>query len=235
MLRVRSLNQYYGQSHVLRDVDFEVKEAEIHCLMGRNGVGKTTLVKSLLALVPAQADELRLGARDLREERVEARVDLGMGYVPQGRMIFPDLTVGENLELALRPRALATVPTPGPDLSLVYEFFPVLNEMRERRGGDLSGGQQQQLAIGRALLTQPRLLILDEPCEGIQPNIVSLIGSVLERLRDDMQMSILLIEQKLPFARRYADRFSLMDRGQIVVGGPIAELNDQLVDEYLTV
>lgn len=235
MLKVRALNQYYGQSHVLRNVALEVAESEIHCLMGRNGVGKTTLVKALLGLVPAQAEALSLATQDLRTKRVESRVDLGMGYVPQGRMIFPDLSVGENLELALTRRALSSATPTVLDLSLVHEFFPVLREMRERRGGDLSGGQQQQLAIGRALLTQPRLLILDEPCEGIQPNIVSLIGSVLERLRDEMQISILLIEQKLPFARRYADRFSLMDRGQIVAGGPIEALNDQLVDEFLTV
>ncbi|MEM6300463.1 MAG: urea ABC transporter ATP-binding subunit UrtE [Pseudomonadota bacterium] len=235
MLKVRALNQHYGQSHVLRNVALEVAESEIHCLMGRNGVGKTTLVKALLGLVPAQAEALSLATQDLRTERVESRVDLGMGYVPQGRMIFPDLSVGENLELALTRRALSSATPTVLDLSLVHDFFPVLREMRERRGGDLSGGQQQQLAIGRALLTQPRLLILDEPCEGIQPNIVSLIGSVLERLRDEMQISILLIEQKLPFARRYADRFSLMDRGQIVAGGPIEALNDQLVDEFLTV
>ena len=141
MLKVRALNQYYGQSHVLRNVALEVAESEIHCLMGRNGVGKTTFVKALLGLVPAQAEALSLATQDLRTERVESRVDLGMGYVPQGRMIFPDLSVGENLELALTRRALSSATPTVLDLSLVHEFFPVLREMRERRGGDLSGGQ----------------------------------------------------------------------------------------------
>lgn len=231
MLSVRRLNQFYGASHTLRGVDLTVEDGRIFCLMGRNGVGKTTLLNTVLGLLPADSGEITLGDQVIDGLPTERRVRQGIAYVPQGRMIFPDLTVSENLRLALaggRTRA-ATIP------DQIFEFFPVLADMAGRRGGDLSGGQQQQLAIGRALVLEPRILLLDEPCEGIQPNIVQLIGDVIQRLRTEQGLSVLLVEQKLPFARAVADDFAIMDRGSIVAGGAMNELSESLVAEYLTV
>lgn len=231
MLNIHALNQFYGASHTLREVSFSVEAGRICCLMGRNGVGKTTLLNTLLGLLPAQSGTLSLNGDSIAELATEDRVRQGIGVVPQGRMIFPDLTVGENLETALAARkdGLRQIP------DRVFEYFPVLAEMLERRGGDLSGGQQQQLAIGRALVTGPRLLLLDEPCEGIQPNIVELIGNVLQRLRSEEGMTILLVEQKLRFARAVGDEFVIMDRGSVVATGAMDTLTDEIVDEHLTV
>ena len=231
MLRVQGLHQYYGASHTLRDVTFSVDEGRICCLMGRNGVGKTTLLNTVLGLLPAREGGVTLGGTSLDDLSTEDRVRRGIGVVPQGRMIFPDLTVGENLETALAARSDGVRRVP----DQVFEYFPVLSDMLDRRGGDLSGGQQQQLAIGRALVTAPRLLLLDEPCEGIQPNIVDLIGNVLRRLRSEEGMTILLVEQKLPFARAVGDEFVIMDRGSVVATGAMESLSDDLVDEHLTV
>jgi urea transport system ATP-binding protein len=234
VLSVRGLDQFYGDSHTLRGVDLSVGEGRIFCLLGRNGVGKTSLLNSLLGVVDVRRGELFLGGERIDGLGTEARVRRGMGYVPQGRMIFPDLTVRENLMLATagrRPGGGAATDA----LDRVHGYFPVLEAMARRRGGDLSGGQQQQLAIGRALMVGPRLLLLDEPCEGVQPNIVQLIGATLERLRDEEGMTILLVEQKLPFARAVADDFAIMDRGRIVAGGAMADLDDALVDEHLSV
>lgn len=231
MLTIDGLNQYYGASHTLRDLSLSVDASQIFCVMGRNGVGKTTLLNTLLGLLPAASGSLRLAGTSLDGMPTERRVRCGIGYVPQGRMIFPDLTVTENLQVATAGRADGSAHIP----ERIYEYFPVLHDMGQRRGGDLSGGQQQQLAIGRALVLEPKLLLLDEPCEGIQPNIVQLIGDVLKRLRDEEEMTIVLVEQKLPFARSVADRFAIMDRGSVVAGGDIASLSDNLVDEYLTV
>ncbi|MEC9364688.1 MAG: ATP-binding cassette domain-containing protein, partial [Pseudomonadota bacterium] len=177
MLSIRGLNQLYGGSHILWDIDLDIPRGSVTCLMGRNGMGKTTLLKCVMGLLPAATGEIRLGEDDLRKRPAEARATLGVGYVPQGREIFPRLTVEENLRLSL----LAGRAKPGA-LDRIYETFPVLRQMTKRRGGDLSGGQQQQLAIGRALLLDPQLLILDEPCEGIQPNIVHDIGELILRL-----------------------------------------------------
>ena len=231
MLSVQGLHQYYGASHTLRDVTFTVDEGRICCLMGRNGVGKTTLLNTVLGLLPAREGGVTLGGTSLDDLSTEDRVRQGIGVVPQGRMIFPDLTVGENLETALAARSDGVRQVP----DRVFEYFPVLSDMLDRRGGDLSGGQQQQLAIGRALVTAPRLLLLDEPCEGIQPNIVDLIGNVLRRLRSEEGMTILLVEQKLPFARAVGDEFVIMDRGSVVATGAMESLSDELVDEHLTV
>ncbi|MEM8490683.1 MAG: urea ABC transporter ATP-binding subunit UrtE [Pseudomonadota bacterium] len=231
MLKVRGLNQYYGASHTLRDINLDIGAGEIRCVLGRNGVGKTTLVRSLMGLLQSTADELSLEGLPMQESRTEHRVHSGFGYVPQGRMIFPDLTVQENLEVVGGARKIHAAFGE----ELIFELFPVLKDMRTRRGGDLSGGQQQQLAIARALLTHPKLLCLDEPCEGIQPNIVQLIGSALRRLRDEFGVAMLLIEQKLPFAREYADTFSLMDRGTVVAEGPMEDLDKQLVQRHLGV
>ncbi|MEM1403507.1 MAG: urea ABC transporter ATP-binding subunit UrtE [Pseudomonadota bacterium] len=231
MLSVQGLHQYYGASHTLRDVTFSVDEGRICCLMGRNGVGKTTLLNTVLGLLPARDGSVTLGGAPLDDFSTEDRVRRGIGVVPQGRMIFPDLTVGENLEAALAARSDGARRVP----DRVFEYFPVLLDMLNRRGGDLSGGQQQQLAIGRALVTAPSLLLLDEPCEGIQPNIVDLIGNALRRLRSEEGMTILLVEQKLPFARAVGDEFVIMDRGSVVASGAMDSLSDELVDQHLTV
>ncbi|MBB3182795.1 urea transport system ATP-binding protein [Halomonas fontilapidosi] len=232
MLTIDGLNQFYGESHTLWDLDLSVPTAECTCVMGRNGVGKTTLMKSIMGEVSLASGSIRYADDiELTRRRVEERSRLGIGYVPQGRQIFPLLTVEENLRTGLAARAdgLKRIP------SRVYELFPVLDEMKHRRGGDLSGGQQQQLAIGRALVLEPRLLILDEPGEGIQPNIVAQIGAVIRRLIQEDGLSVLLVEQKLPFARQYADRFMIMDRGRPMARGSIDELSDALIKEHLTV
>ena len=231
MLSVDKLNQYYGESHILRDLSLEVPAGRCTCVMGRNGVGKTTLLKTVMGEVAARSGAIRFDGEELLKRRPEARAGLGIGYVPQGRQIFATLSVEENLRIGLPARRDRQRRIP----ERIYELFPVLNEMRHRRGGDLSGGQQQQLAIGRALVLDPRLLILDEPGEGIQPNIVAQIGEVIRRLNREDGLTVLLVEQKLPFARRYADRFMIMDRGQAVAGGDIAELSDDLIKRHLTV
>ncbi|TLF46163.1 urea ABC transporter ATP-binding subunit UrtE [Halomonas urmiana] len=232
MLAIESLDQYYGESHTLWDLDLEVPTGQCTCVMGRNGVGKTTLMKSIMGEVAVASGSIRYADDvELTRCRVEDRPRLGIGYVPQGRQIFPLLTVEENLRtgLAARGDGLKCIP------ERVYELFPVLEEMKHRRGGDLSGGQQQQLAIGRALVLEPRLLILDEPGEGIQPNIVTQIGEVIRRLIREDGLTVLLVEQKLPFARKYADRFVIMDRGRPMARGEIGELSEALIREHLTV
>ncbi len=231
MLKIEQLNQYYGQSHTLWDLDLEVPEGQCSVLMGRNGVGKTTLLQCIMDLLPVRSGSMQYAGSDLLRVGAEQRAGLGIGYVPQGRQIFPLLSVEENLQIGLPARRDGIRRVPG----FIFELFPVLREMLGRRGGDLSGGQQQQLAIGRALVTDPRLLILDEPTEGIQPNIVAEIGSIVRRLNREMGLTVLLVEQKLPFARKVADRFCLLDRGRAVAGGAMAELSDELIHQYLTV
>ncbi len=235
MLAIEKLNQFYGESHTLWDLDLDVPTGQCTCVMGRNGVGKTTLLKAVMGEVTVKSGELRYTAEageiELTKKAIEARSRLGIGYVPQGRQIFPLLTVEENLRtgLAARSDGLKKIP------ERVYELFPVLKEMKNRRGGDLSGGQQQQLAIGRALVIEPKLLILDEPGEGIQPNIVAQIGQVIRQLINEDGLTVLLVEQKLPFARKYADRFVIMDRGRPVAKGEISELSNELIKQHLTV
>jgi len=231
MLNVEKLNQFYGESHTLWDLDLDAPEGKVTCLMGRNGVGKTTLLQCIMGLLPVRDGAIRFEGRDIVREAAERRAGHGIGYVPQGRQIFPLLTVEENLQIGLPARSDKARDIPG----FIYELFPVLKDMRARRGGDLSGGQQQQLAIGRALVIDPKLLILDEPTEGIQPNIVHEIGDIIRRLSQEMGLTVLLVEQKLPFARRVADTFCILDRGRAVARGEIGELDDDLVREYLTV
>lgn len=231
MLEIAALNQYYRASHTLRDVSLSVPEGLCTCLMGRNGVGKTTLLDCIMGLLPVRSGQISYDGTTLTDRTAEYRPRHGIGYVPQGRMIFPQLTVAENLAIGLpasRPRQRRV---PGS----IYELFPVLREMAGRRGGDLSGGQQQQLAIGRALVLNPKVLILDEPCEGIQPNIVDQIGDVIQHLNKTENLTVLLVEQKLPFARRVADNFAVMDRGCIVASGDMSNLNDELINEYLRI
>lgn len=231
MLQVTQLNQFYGESHTLWDLDVDIPKGQCTCIMGRNGVGKTTFVQSVMGLLPIQSGSMLFEGQDMAKLSAEKRAGLGIGYVPQGRQIFPLLTVEENLKVGLSSRRDKIRHVP----DFIYEMFPVLKEMLNRRGGDLSGGQQQQLAIGRALVLDPTLLILDEPTEGIQPNIVHEIGDIINRLNKEIGLTVLLVEQKLPITRRVADNFVILDRGRSVAKGEIAELNDELVKEYLTV
>jgi urea transport system ATP-binding protein len=231
MLAVKGVNQSYGGSHTLWDIDVTVPAGSRTCVMGRNGVGKTTLLKCVMGLLPVTSGEIRFDGTALQNLPAEARARLGIGYVPQGREIFATLTVEENLSVGLgvRRKGARTIPP------LVFELFPGLKRMLARRGGDLSGGQQQQLAIGRALVLEPTLLILDEPTEGIQPNIVHEIGDAILKLNQATGMTILLVEQKLPFARRVATHFYVVEKGRAVASGPIADLTDQVVRERLSV
>jgi urea transport system ATP-binding protein len=231
MLTIAALNQSYGSSHTLWDVALQVPDGSRTCLLGRNGMGKSTLLKCVMGLLPSSSGCLEFAGTDLRRLPAEARARLGIGYVPQGREIFSHLTVEENLRVGLgvRPGGPRAIPP------LVFELFPVLARMLRRRGGDLSGGQQQQLAIGRALVLDPRLLILDEPTEGIQPNIVHEIGDAILRLNEERGVTILLVEQKLPFARRIATGFHIFEKGRAVAGGGIAELTDDVVRRHLSV
>src|SRR5918995_6271171 len=223
---VEGLNQYYGGSHILRDVAFEVPAGQVTALLGRNGVGKTTLLKTLMGLVPARTGRIAFGEKDLTRAKPYERARAGLGYVPQGREIFPRLTVEENLRMAFSANKI-----PG----RVFELFPVLQQMLRRRGGDLSGGQQQQLAIGRALAMQPRLLILDEPTEGIQPSIIKEIERAIRALAATGEMAILLVEQYYDFARSLADQYLVMERGEIVARGRGADMDADGVRRLLTV
>ncbi|MDM2910586.1 urea ABC transporter ATP-binding subunit UrtE [Citrobacter portucalensis] len=216
MLQVKELNQYYGGSHILRGVSFDARIGEVTCLLGRNGVGKTTLLKCLMGLIPARSGSVLWQDKNVTHWKPHQRVRAGVAYVPQGRDIFPRLTVEENLLLGLS-RFSAPEARHVPDD--IYALFPVLQEMKHRRGGDLSGGQQQQLAIGRALASRPQLLILDEPTEGIQPSVIKEIGQVISQLAHRGDMAILLVEQFYDFAQQLADKYLLMSRGSIIQSG----------------
>ncbi|MFP1898722.1 urea ABC transporter ATP-binding subunit UrtE [Lonsdalea quercina] len=216
MLQVSELNQYYGGSHILRGLSFEARPGEITCLLGRNGVGKTTLLKCLMGLIPAKSGEIRWQDRVINHRKSHQRVQAGIAYVPQGREIFPRLTVEENLLMGLARFSGAQARSAPEE---IYRLFPVLKEMKARRGGDLSGGQQQQLAIGRALACRPQFLILDEPTEGIQPSVIKEIGAVIRQLSLRGDMGILLVEQFYDFAAALADRYLVMSRGEIVQRG----------------
>ncbi len=216
MLQVKELNQYYGGSHILRGVNFEARIGGVTCLLGRNGVGKTTLLKCLMGLIPARSGSVLWQEKNVTQWKPHQRVRAGVAYVPQGRDIFPRLTVEENLLLGLS-RFSAPEARHVPDD--IYALFPVLQEMKHRRGGDLSGGQQQQLAIGRALASRPQLLILDEPTEGIQPSVIKEIGQVISQLAHRGDMAILLVEQFYDFAEQLADKYLLMSRGSIIQSG----------------
>ena len=230
MLTVGNLNQYYGGSHILRDVAFDVPDGKCTALLGRNGVGKTTLLKCLMGLLPIRTGDIRLGDHSIASLPPYARAALGLGYVPQGREIFPRLTVGENLQMGLATQKRGTG-VPG----FIFEMFPVLKDMLNRRGGDLSGGQQQQLAIGRALTLRPKLLILDEPTEGIQPSIIKDIERAIRRLAAEGEMAILLVEQYYDFARSLADRYVVLSRGEVIKSGRGQDMDADDVRSCLTV
>ena len=232
MLTVTNLNQYYGSSHTLRDVSFDVPTGKVTALLGRNGVGKTTLLKCLMGVLPARSGTVSFDGQDITAMPSHLRVRSGIGYVPQGREIFPRLTVEENLlmGLASKPNGAARdIPAE------IFEMFPVLKQMLRRRGGDLSGGQQQQLAIGRALVMKPKLLILDEPTEGIQPSIIKEIERVIHGLSERGDMAILLVEQYFDFARELADQFVILRRGEIVKRGLGSEMNADSLRSFLIV
>ena len=230
-LTITGVNQFYGGSHTLWDVDLAVPAGARMCLMGRNGMGKTTLLKCIMGLQTVRTGGVAFDGNDLLKLPAEQRARLGIGYVPQGREIFSHLTVEENLRVGLGVRKNGPRSIP----SRIFDLFPVLKKMLGRRGGDLSGGQQQQLAIGRALVLEPKLLILDEPTEGIQPNIVHEIGDIVLRLNKEEGLTVLLVEQKLPFARRVASEFCILDKGRRVAAGEIGELTDEVVRAHLSV
>ena len=230
MLAVKGLNQYYGGSHILRDVAFDVPSGACTALLGRNGVGKTTLLKCLMGLLPIRSGEIAFDGATIAGLPPYARAALGIGYAPQGRDIFPRLTVLENLQMGLASRERgARMP------EFIFEMFPVLKDMLHRRGGDLSGGQQQQLAIGRALAMRPRLLILDEPTEGIQPSIIKDIERAIRKLVTAGDIAILLVEQYYDFAKSLADRYVVLSRGEVVASGAGASMDQDNVRRYLSV
>lgn len=254
LLQLTGVETYIGGSRILRGVDLEVRAGEVVALMGRNGVGKTTTLRSITGVLPLSAGSIRLAGQPIDRLSMDARARAGLGYVPQGRDIFPHLTVEENLQIGLVVRGTRGAAAKS-SLARVFALFPVLKEMLSRKGGVLSGGQQQQLAIGRALLTDPKLLILDEPTEGIQPSIIEQIGDTLKKLKREGftsdpseevrhaikalkaegRLAILLVEQFVDFCRECADRFYALDRGAVVVSGPIADLTDAVVKEHLQV
>lgn len=252
MLSLSNISASYDGSRILRDVSLSVERGTVACLMGRNGVGKTTTLKCIMGLLAADAGTVDLDGTSLSALRPDARARAGLGYIPQGRDIFPNLTVMENLQIG----AVAQGRKLGKEMERIFELFPVLKEMSRRKGGVLSGGQQQQLAIGRALVTHPKVLLLDEPTEGIQPNIIDQIGETIKKLsrhgldpdptareignaikaiRAEGSIGILLVEQYLDFCLDVGDSFYIMDRGSLVASGPIADLSDGLVKEHLAV
>ena len=232
MLEVNTINQYYGGSHILRDVSLTAPVGECSVVLGRNGVGKTTLLKCLMGVLPIKSGQILLDGKDISKLSPENRVRAGMAYVPQGRDIFSTLTVEENILIGMakfKGSKAKKVPSP------LYEIFPVLDEMSQRRGGDLSGGQQQQLAIARALASEPRVLILDEPTEGIQPSIIKDIGRVIRRLADQGDMAIILVEQFYDFAEELADNYTVMARGQVIAQGMGGDMPEKGIRELVAI
>ncbi|WP_290872097.1 urea ABC transporter ATP-binding subunit UrtE [Aquabacterium sp.] len=234
MLKVETVNQYYGGSHILRGLDFEAKVGEVTVVLGRNGVGKTTLLKSLMGLVPIKSGAIKLDGQAIDKLKPYERVRLGLGYVPQGREIFGRLTVAENLQMGL-----ASKPGNTPLPEQLFELFPVLKQMLHRRGGDLSGGQQQQLAIARALAAGPKLLILDEPTEGIQPSIIKDIGRAIRKLADEglngQKMAVVLVEQFYDFAAELADQYLVMERGEVIQRGRGVDMEAEGVRQLMSI
>jgi urea transport system ATP-binding protein len=230
MLSIKNVNQYYGGSHILRDVSLEAQTGQVTVILGRNGVGKTTLLKSLMGLVPIKTGSIEFDGRAIQGATPYQRARAGIGFVPQGREIFARLSVEENLRMGL-----ATKPGSTPIPQELFELFPVLRQMLHRRGGDLSGGQQQQLAIARALAARPKLLVLDEPTEGIQPSIIKDIGRVIRMLADRGDMAILLVEQYYDFAQELADQYLVMERGEVIARGRGKDMETQGVRQLVAI
>ena len=232
MLEINQINQYYGGSHILRDVSIQAPIGECSVILGRNGVGKTTLLKCLMGILPIKSGEILLNGKDISKLSPEQRVREGLAYVPQGRDIFSTLTVEENILIGMAKfKGSKTHKVP----EQLYEIFPVLDEMKHRRGGDLSGGQQQQLAIARALASEPQVLILDEPTEGIQPSIIKDIGRVIQKLTANGNMAIILVEQFYDFAEELADNYTVMSRGQVIKQGHGAEMPTKGIRELVAI
>ena len=231
MLAVNDLNFSYGTIRTLRGISMHMAKGRMTCVMGRNGVGKTTLIRNIMGFLQPDSGQIHVNETDITQLAPHVRVQRGLALVPQGRQIFPKLTVEENLKVGLQARSdgLRRVPEE------IYELFPVLKDMGRRMGGDLSGGQQQQLAIGRALAGDPKLLLLDEPTEGIQPNIIQQIGHVLRKLVDERQMTVVLVEQYVNFVREFGQKFYIMDRGRVVADGETDNLTSELVHKHLSV
>ena len=230
MLNIKNVNQYYGGSHILRDVSLEAKPGEVTVILGRNGVGKTTLLKSLMGLIPIKTGSIEFDGKAIQGMTPYQRARAGIGFVPQGREIFARLSVEDNLRMGLATRPGGTAIPPQ-----LFELFPVLRQMLHRRGGDLSGGQQQQLAIARALAAKPRLLVLDEPTEGIQPSIIKDIGRVIRMLADRGTMAILLVEQYYDFAQELADAYAVMERGEVIARGAGKDMEAQGVRQLVAI
>jgi urea transport system ATP-binding protein len=236
MLEIRGLNVAYGESQVLWDVSLDVPQGGVVCLMGRNGVGKTTLLKTVMGLLPARSGQILFEGKDLGRLRPEERAACGIGYVPQGREIFPNLTVAENLRVGYlgRPASAGNGKSTQADIEQVFDLFPKLKDLLSRNGGVLSGGEQQQLAIARVLLARPKLLLMDEPTEGIQPNVILQIEDAIQRIKE-RGIAVLLVEQYLEFAWRLAGSYAIMRKGAIVSSGSTAELRHDVVRQHLTV
>jgi urea transport system ATP-binding protein len=236
VLEIRGLNVAYGESQVLWDVSLDVPPGGVVCLMGRNGVGKTTLLKTVMGLLPARSGQILFDGKDLGRLRPEERAACGIGYVPQGREIFPNLTVAENLRVGYlgRPASAGNVKSTQADIEQVFDLFPKLKDLLSRNGGVLSGGEQQQLAIARVLLARPKLLLMDEPTEGIQPNVILQIEDAIQRIKE-RGIAVLLVEQYLEFAWRLAGSYAIMRKGAIVSSGSTAELRHDVVRQHLTV
>ena len=236
MLRLDNVNVYYGESHILRSVSFEVEQGQVLCLMGRNGVGKTTTLKTIMGLLKAKSRQIQFGGDDMTAEPSDRRVRRGLAYVPQGREILPHLTVRENLRLGLWARSASeNHQSEETAFEEVFALFPKLKQILDRPGGVLSGGEQQQLAIGRALLFKPKVLLLDEPTEGIQPSVVEQIEEVILGFKTQRRFSILLVEQGIQFARRLADTYVIMAKGTVVASGKTSELSEAQVKQHLVV
>jgi len=231
LLDVRDIDTFYGASHVLHSLSLRVEQSEIECILGRNGVGKTTLLRSIIGLTPPRLGRVVYKGEDITRMRVNKRARLGIGYVPQGREIFPDITVMDNLRLGLVARSDGMTRVPDE----IFDFFPMLKPLVDRQGGLLSGGEQQQLAIARALCGNPELLLLDEPTEGIQPSIVQEIERILKRIHQEKKLTIILVEQKIDFAKNVSQEFTIMVKGRVAREADIHSLTDEVIREYLTI
>ncbi len=235
MLKLDNVSSSYGESKVIKNVSLEISSGRFFGILGKNGMGKTTLLKTIMGLMDRSEGEISLDEKNISKVSTNLRAKYGLGYVPQGRGILPQFTVQENMMIGSFAREKENLNNVNEDVEFVLKLFPILKDFQKRRGGDLSGGQQQQLAIARALLTKPKILILDEPTEGIQPNIVEEIEDVLMKLNKDLKLTIILVEQSVGFVKKAANDFIILERGEVVEKGSASKISDQLVDKYLTI